>query len=67
MPTAKPSITLEINKIGTLGAQAQPIEPRTNKAAPDIKLFLRPSLKEIQPVDIAPSAAPSIIVLTTHS
>ncbi|MNN72421.1 hypothetical protein D3C81_1884550 [compost metagenome] len=48
-------------------ANAEPSEPATNSTAPTIRLYLRPSRKESQPLNRAPSAAPSIMLLTTHS
>ena len=42
-------------------------EPATKRMAPIIRLFLRPSLKESQPLPTAPTAAPNIMELTTHS
>ncbi|MNO90306.1 hypothetical protein D3C76_818130 [compost metagenome] len=48
-------------------ANAEPSEPATNRTAPTIRLYFRPSRNESQPLNSAPSAAPSIMLLTTHS
>ena len=66
-PTARPSSTRERISTSTFGAAAENREPATNRIAPIIRLFLRPSLKESQPLPTAPTAAPNIMELTTHS
>ena len=66
-PTARPSSTRETSRISTFGAAAENREPATKRMAPIIRLFLRPSLKESQPLPTAPTAAPNIMELTTHS
>ncbi|MNP86551.1 hypothetical protein D3C76_1868640 [compost metagenome] len=53
--------------MSTLGAAAEHNDPATNRIAPIIRLYLRPMRKFIQPLPTAPTAAPNIIELTTHS
>src|SRR5688572_27739376 len=67
MPTAKPRIRRDTIRISMLEAKAEPREPRINNSAAAIRLYLRPSRKESQPLASAPNAAPSIMMLTTHS
>ncbi|MNV41792.1 hypothetical protein D3C71_1334410 [compost metagenome] len=67
MPTANPRIKREITSTSRFWATAQPIEPTTNKTAPNNKLFLRPKWEDIGPLLRAPSAAPNIMMLTTIS
>lgn len=62
-----PSSTRETSRISTFGAAAENSEPATKRMAPIIRLFFRPSLKESQPLPTAPTAAPNIMELTTHS
>ena len=62
-----PNTTRAAINISTLVAKADPIEPSTNRMAPAIRLYLRPRRNDSQPLNSAPIAAPSIMLLTTHS
>ena len=56
-------------KISMVGEVARPhsTEPTTNRMAPSISDFLRPSLADSEPAPRAPRAAPAIMLETIHS